>query len=631
MDLQRCNKCGSEWKSNIKSTRCPFCGNEFYSSSETSLMSVSGAISQIISDRGIDVLKNGRIVISLVTDYVQGCDRDKKLLRIAVQNDALLVLYSIHQADNQEQKDLISQRLIKKLENDAFLSKENSQYIVSLLLKGIESEGNDISRSDSSDIRTAKGDIAKEQSKVATPADTSSAIDTYVGQLKVGDKVNFGSYSFESYSKKQAIEWRILDIKDGRALLWSELCLDIQPYCGWTSCSDWRKSSLREWLRDSFVSEYHAFPNSRELNAICTADVEESKNPKSGRVSGKITRQKAFILSKEEIERYALSKEVLAAKATPYAERGFNGHPYKKGIGNHITGLCYWLRTPGISADTQLVVGEDGQINEVKLEFCELGVRPAIWVDYKKLDKIVQKEKALYVKQQPKRSFSDSAVEAFKKGEEYDEKRDYQAAIACYQSAADEGHLLAQCKLGEIFMYGHGVKTDRDKAISLIEPVAKQGDAYAQRILGICYHLKADEIKAREFYELAAKQGDIEAQEKLANSYTQGYYNGPVDYNEAAKWYKLAADQGDHKAQYSLGVCYYEGRGIDQDYQKAVELFLKAEKQLSNVFAEWALGICYEYGQGVEPNEVTALKWYKKAARNGHPEAKEKVKELTQK
>ena len=115
MELQKCKKCGSEWKSNLKSSRCPFCGSDFYSSSDTSVMSVSGAISQIIADRGIDILKNSRVVISLVTDYVQGCDRDKRLLRIAVQNDALLVLYSIHQAENREQKDLISQRLIKNL------------------------------------------------------------------------------------------------------------------------------------------------------------------------------------------------------------------------------------------------------------------------------------------------------------------------------------------------------------------------------------------------------------------------------------------------------------------------------------------------------------------------------------
>ena len=626
MENQRCKKCGSEWKSNLKSSKCPFCGSELYINQKNALLTVSDAISKIIADRGIDILKNGRVVISLVTDYVQGCDRDKRLLRIAVQNDALLVLYSIHQAENREQKELISQRLIKKLENDAFLSKENSQYIVSLLLESIE---NDASRNGSGDTKTeihSKADRGEDPSKNVAATATSA----YVGQLKIGDKVNFGTYSFESYMKKQAIEWRILDIKDEKALLWSEFCLDIKPYCGYTSCSDWRKSSLREWLRDSFVSEYYAFPNSREANAICTTDVEESKNTKSGRISGRITRQKAFILSKEEIEQYALTKEVLSAKATPYADREFNNHPYKKGIGNRITGICYWLRTPGSSADTQLVVGEDGQINEVNLDFCELGVRPAIWVDYKKLDKLVQKQRALNNKQQPKQIFSDSAIEAFNKGEEYNEKRDYQAAIACYQSAADEGHLLAQCKLGEIFMYGHGVKADRDKAVSLIEPVAKQGEAYAQRILGICYHLKADETKAREFYELAAKQGDIEAQYSLANSYTQGYYSAPIDYSEAAKWYKLAAEQGHRNAQYSLGLCYYEGRGIDQDYQKAVELFLKAEKQLSNVFAEWALGICYEYGQGVEPNEATALKWYKKAARNGHPEAKEKVKELTQ-
>ena len=270
------------------------------------------------------------------------------------------------------------------------------------MLDSINAGENEVTRnSDDSTITEtpSKDIILKDPSKAVV---VSATLDTYVGQLKIGDKVNFGSYSFESYSKKQAIEWRILDIKDGKALLWSELCLDIMSYNEhFRDCCDWRNSSIREWLRDRFTCDYSsfaAFTESREKNAICSTDVEESKNSKSGRVSGKISRQKAFILSKEEIERYALSKEILAARATPYAKQEFGYRLGKrKWRQNYITGFGYWLRTPGATDVTQTVIDEDGQINEggVDGRFADLGVRPAIWVDYKKLDKLVQKQRAL--------------------------------------------------------------------------------------------------------------------------------------------------------------------------------------------------------------------------------------------
>lgn len=175
-----------------------------------------------------------------------------------------------------------------------------------------------------------------------------------------------------------------------------------------------------------------------------------------------------------------------------------------------------------------------------------------------------------------------TADEAFRLGEEFGERRDYLNAIEYYQIAIEKGHLLAQCRLGEYYLFGRGVKTDTDKAFALIEPVSKRGISDAQYALGVFYHITSghlDELKAREMYELAAKQGHMEAQFSLGNSLEQGYYNAPINYEEAVKWYILSAEQGKISAQYSLGVCYERGRGVEQSIEMAIKWYQKAAKQ----------------------------------------------------
>lgn len=172
--------------------------------------------------------------------------------------------------------------------------------------------------------------------------------------------------------------------------------------------------------------------------------------------------------------------------------------------------------------------------------------------------------------------------EAYLLGEECHKKRDYVNAINYYRIAADKWHLLARCRIGEYYLHGRGVKADKKRALAILEPVAKQGIAEAQYLLGVFYHITSghlDELKAREMYELAAKQGHIEAQFSLGNSLEQGYYDTPINYEEAVKWYSLSAEQGKISAQYSLGFCYEIGRGVEQSIEMAIKWYQKAAKQ----------------------------------------------------
>ena len=81
----------------------------------------------------------------------------------------------------------------------------------------------------------------------------------------------------------------------------------------------------------------------------------------------------------------------------------------------------------------------------------------------------------------------------------------------------------------------------------------------------------------REWTPLA-KQGDASAQSLLGSMYNEGK-GVPQDYKTAAKWWKLAADQGDAGAQYSLGLMYDNGQGAPQDYKRAVKWYRLAAEQ----------------------------------------------------
>ena len=84
------------------------------------------------------------------------------------------------------------------------------------------------------------------------------------------------------------------------------------------------------------------------------------------------------------------------------------------------------------------------------------------------------------------------------------------------------------------FQKGLAAAQKGDFATALLEwtPLAEQGDAGAQTILGMMY--------------------------KNGEGVTQ-------DYKTALKWYKLAAEQGNSTAQYNLGGMYGKGQGVIQD------------------------------------------------------------------
>jgi TPR repeat protein len=107
---------------------------------------------------------------------------------------------------------------------------------------------------------------------------------------------------------------------------------------------------------------------------------------------------------------------------------------------------------------------------------------------------------------------------------------------------------------------------DFETALREWRPLAEQGDARAQRSLGIMYlkgeGVPQDDAEAVKWYRLAAKQGHADAQYNLGVKYGSG--EGVLqDDAEAAKWYRLAAEQGHAQAQNILGQLYRKGTARD--------------------------------------------------------------------
>ena len=113
---------------------------------------------------------------------------------------------------------------------------------------------------------------------------------------------------------------------------------------------------------------------------------------------------------------------------------------------------------------------------------------------------------------------------------------------------------------------------DYATALREIRPLAEQGDANAQGLLGVLYDngrgVPQDSVQARQWYEKSAAQGFAAAQGNLGSMYYTGE-GVPQDYQQALRWLRLVADQGDALGQVKLGLMYEQGKGVPQDYVQA--------------------------------------------------------------
>ena len=156
---------------------------------------------------------------------------------------------------------------------------------------------------------------------------------------------------------------------------------------------------------------------------------------------------------------------------------------------------------------------------------------------------------------------------------------DYAAALAEFQSLAEQGVPLAQFALGQMHAEGAGVSQDFGEATKWYRRAAQGGLAQAQYSLGVAHYtgigVRRDYLQAARWYEKAARQGDARSQNNLGYLYESGK-GVSRNHVTSVKWYQLAAEGGNVNAQVNLGNAYRLGRGVEADHDLAIAWLRKA-------------------------------------------------------
>ena len=105
-----------------------------------------------------------------------------------------------------------------------------------------------------------------------------------------------------------------------------------------------------------------------------------------------------------------------------------------------------------------------------------------------------------------------------------------------------------------------------------------------------------------------AEQGDARAQYVVGIIYLAGYVE-PSSSDAALSWLSKAADQGYVQAQTELARMYRVGDGTDVDFTRMVYWYERAAEQ-GDVGAQLFLADSYAYGHGIEADPVRGYMWY---------------------
>ena len=204
---------------------------------------------------------------------------------------------------------------------------------------------------------------------------TENVVESEDISYQAGNYITFGSYEQDNDISNGAeeIEWLILDIQDGKALVISKYALDCKPYNDEWIDVTWEDCTLRKWLNDDFLNL--AF-SADEKSMIPTVTVTADKNPNQSTNPGNDTQDKIFLLSIEEVNQYFDSDEARQCELTDFAVA--NGACE---IGGNC--WCWWLRSPGYYIQDCAAYVDNGVVDEIGsiVDADDNAVRPAMWIE----------------------------------------------------------------------------------------------------------------------------------------------------------------------------------------------------------------------------------------------------------
>lgn len=232
---------------------------------------------------------------------------------------------------------------------------------------------------------TQKTEPAKDEQK-AEPAQSEQKTEALPsGTTAKGDIITFGRYEQDNNldNGPEPIEWIVLNVQGGKALLISKYGLDAKPF-NIKGNGTWKESSLRSWLNNEFLNG-GSF-NDAERTKISLTDVYSGydqnyrleDDPYYFDPEDYKTQDYVFLLSYREAITYFPNSGARQCVVTDYAIN--NGADVYHKAESKVVGM-WWLRTEGSMSCAEYVMENGERSDIVENSNGTLIVRPAVWVN----------------------------------------------------------------------------------------------------------------------------------------------------------------------------------------------------------------------------------------------------------
>ena len=177
---------------------------------------------------------------------------------------------------------------------------------------------------------------------------------------------------------------------------------------------------------------------------------------------------------------------------------------------------------------------------------------------------------------------------------------DFVKARRYFESASEDGNIVADWYLGHLYRLGRGVEPDDAKAFSYYGRVADTFDSNERDPNRLRIMVDAL-VRVADYYRTGSKAARINR-----------------DYDRASRIYRLAATYGHPAAQYALGVMAIKGQGRKAQPAQGLRWLLTAARKRFAP-AEAMLGELYWKGEIVERDRIRAIMWYMLAQKSTSP------------
>ena len=198
-------------------------------------------------------------------------------------------------------------------------------------------------------------------------------------EAKVGQTITFGTYpqSDVTGEKKDPIEWRVLKVEDGKALVISVLGLDNVMFNSLNTSVTWATAEIRPWLNETFMNEAFTADEQAKIAAtkIFTANSIARRVANAAPGCGE-TEDKIFPLSIDEANELFADDADRECKPSAYCKA-------KGAFAHESNGNCWWwLRNPGYYTSDTAGVNYNGLIHASgdNITSPSDAVRPAMWI-----------------------------------------------------------------------------------------------------------------------------------------------------------------------------------------------------------------------------------------------------------